>query len=196
MDQAWAPGEGLGEACGRGRSAGSPGQQSDPRVVILRTGEQLPAAESLDVRHVVPIPSAAHQGLQGLDSGAGEGQRAAEVTGPVPPARLGPARLPEPPCELLLVGQPWRPGWHFTVRTGAPRWHPTARQGASRRGPGPSPGLGVQGVITTPTSPGTGPWPQPSEPELKCLLKGPRRLVKMGGGEPRALAGAVPRSGG
>lgn len=72
-----------GVASGQGRSTGSPGQQSDPLIVSVRTGEQLPAPEFLDVRHVVPVPGVLHQGFQGLHSRTGEGRQ--QTGGPPQP---------------------------------------------------------------------------------------------------------------
>lgn len=102
-----------GAASGQGRSTGSPGQQSDPLIVSVRTGEQLPAPEFLDVRHVVPVPGASHQGFQGLHSGTGEGrQQTGGPPQPHPYYRCDPVPTcdlpvyPNLPENLLVRGQP------------------------------------------------------------------------------------------
>lgn len=66
-------------------------------MVSLGTGEQLPAPESLDVGHMVPVPSAPHQGLQRIHCGAADGR---ERGRPSPPR----AAHPDLPEGL--------PGWH------------------------------------------------------------------------------------
>lgn len=132
-------GSGLGRwagpagAPGPGTQPRSPGQQRDPLVVSLGAAEQLPAPQSLDVRHVVPVPSALNQGLQSLDGGAGG--TGSDRRSPLSPR---PLPRPQPARGRPVAGQPWR---HRPREPCGPQGWP-AVVGARR---GPSHGCGLRG---------------------------------------------------
>lgn len=94
----------LGQGRARAYLATSlPGQQSHTLVVSLTTGEQLPAPKFLDIGHVVPVPSASHQGLQRIHSGAGEGREQQEAI--ATPCHL--SAHPDLPEGLWGRDSPW-----------------------------------------------------------------------------------------
>lgn len=141
----------LGREC----SPGLPGQQSDPLVVSFGAAEQLPAPESLDIGHMVSIPSASNQGLQSLDGGAGGCTDRRSLPHPVLPS-----------CTHNLPGRPNLPEigcwWDSPGDTG--RESCVSAAGSGRGWAGTEPGPWAQGPHHCMLSLGPEWLPQPGEP--------------------------------